>query len=229
MQVSTESFYTGIQPSLNTCWEEVLFFGEEMKFSQGQCLELNSTSYFYYIKEGSLSFILSMENGKKRIINPIQKSGTLINVAHSLASQLTNFIEKGCYFYCITDIILYRFDRSLLFDNNFICRYPHLIANLMASLGVKILAHHTHLSYSGTGTAKQQLCRFFYYISKANNEATELNPNISQTELASILGINRATLVRILQELKQYNIIIEFNKNRLVIGNLNQLAAIALN
>lgn len=99
VQVSIDAFYTGIHPDLNICWEEVLFLGEKMEFPQKRYLKLNTTSCFYYIKDGSLSFILSMENGQKRIINPLLKSGTLINVAHSLASQLTDFIEKDCYFY----------------------------------------------------------------------------------------------------------------------------------
>ena len=229
MFVSSDAFYTGIQPALNSCWEEILCLADKLDYPQGHHLVLNNTSYFYYIKSGSLSLIQSMENGKNRIISPIQEPGTLINIAHSLAKQITDFIEKGCYFYCITDVTLYRFDGSLLYNPDFICKHTHLISNLMASLGVKLLAHHTLLTCFGTGTAKQQICRFFYNISESFNGATELNPNISQTDLANLLGINRATLVRILQELKNNNIIIEFTKSRLVIGDKKKLSDIASN
>ena len=154
----------------------------------------------------------------------MEEAGTLLNVTHALARQMTDFIEKGCHFHCITDVTLRRFDGSLLHDEGFIRSYPHLIA----SLGVKILAHHTILAHFGTGGALAQLCRFCFNLSDANGGAEEFAPGISQTQLARLLGMDRATLVRLLQKLRRIGVILELNRDRLVIGDMKKLRQLAV-
>lgn len=228
--ISAVSFYTAMLPPLNQCWEEVLHLAEKLQYPRGHQLTLNTMreNYFYFLEKGRISLVHDTENGKTRTISTLEETGTLLNVTHALARQMTDFIEKGCHFHCITDVILYRFDGDLLHDADFIRHYPHLVANLMASLGVKILAHHTILSHFGTGNALAQICRFCLNLSDAFGGVSELTPRISQTALANLLGLNRATLVRLLQELRQRGIILEFNRERLRIGDMDALRRLAL-
>ena len=45
---------------------------------------------------------------------------------------------------------------------------------------------HNSLSYANAGDALTKICRFCLNMSQANDGATELVPNISQTELANL-------------------------------------------
>ena len=65
-------------------------------------------------------------------------------------------------------------------------------------------------------------------MSQANDGATELVPNISQTELANLFGMHRGTLLRSIQELKQRGVIGELTKERLSIENLEELRRLAM-
>lgn len=229
-RISAISFHTAVLPPLNLCWKEVLDLADKLEFSQGTQLTLNTEreNFFYFLEQGRLSLVHDTENGKTRPISTMEEAGTLLNVTHALARQMTDFIEKGCHFHCITDVTLRRFDGSLLHDEGFIRAYPHLIANLMASLGVKILAHHTILAHFGTGGALAQLCRFCFNLSDANGGAEEFAPGISQTQLARLLGMDRATLVRLLQKLRRIGVILELNRDRLVIGDMKKLRQLAV-
>ena len=225
-KISAISFHTAALPPLNQCWKEVLDLADKLEFSQGTQLTLNTEreNFFYFLEHGRLSLVHDTENGKTRTISTMEEAGTLLNVTHALARQMTDFIEKGCHFHCITDVTLRRFDGSLLHDEGFIRAYPHLIA----SLGVKILAHHTILAHFGTGGALAQLCRFCFNLSDANGGAEEFAPGISQTQLARLLGMDRATLVRLLQKLRRIGVILELNRDRLVIGDMKKLRQLAV-
>lgn len=229
-RISAISFHTAVLPPLNLCWKEVLDLADKLEFSQGTQLTLNTEreNFFYFLEQGRLSLVHDTENGKTRPISTMEEAGTLLNVTHALARQMTDFIEKGCHFHCITDVTLRRFNGSLLQDEVFIRTYPHLIANLMASPGVKILAHHTILAHFGTGGALAQLCRFCFNLSDANGGAEEFAPGISQTQLARLLGMDRATLVRLLQKLRRIGVILELNRDRLVIGDMKKLRQLAV-
>ena len=229
-RISAISFHTAVLPPLNLCWKEVLDLADKLEFSQGTQLTLNTEreNFFYFLEHGRLSLVHDTENGKTRPISTMEEAGTLLNVTHALARQMTDFIEKGCHFHCITDVTLRRFNGSLLQDEGFIRTYPHLIVNLMASLGVKILAHHTILAHFGTGGALAQLCRFCFNLSDANGGAEEFAPGISQTQLARLLGMDRATLVRLLQKLRRIGVILELNRDRLVIGDMKKLRQLAV-
>ena len=229
-KISATSFHTAALPPLNQCWKEVLDLADKLEFPQGSQLTLNTEreNFFYFLEHGRLSLVHDTENGKTRTISTMEEAGTLLNVTHALARQMTDFIEKGCHFHCLTDVTLRRFNGSLLHDEGFIRAYPHLIANLMASLGVKILAHHTILSHFGTGGVLAQLCRFCLNLSDANGGAEEFAPGISQTQLARLLGMDRATLVRLLQKLRRLGVILELNRDRLVIGDMKKLRQLAM-
>ena len=229
-RISAISFHTAVLPPLNLCWKEVLDLADKLEFSQGTQLTLNTEreNFFYFLEQGRLSLVHDTENGKTRPISTMEEAGTLLNVTHALARQMTDFIEKGCHFHCITDVTLRRFNGSLLQDEGFIRTYPHLIVNLMASLGVKILAHHTILAHFGTGGALAQLCRFCFNLSDANDGAAKIAPGISQTQLARLLGMDRATLVRLLQKLRRIGVILELNRDRLVIGDMKKLRQLAV-
>lgn len=228
--ISSLSFYTATLPPLNKEWEEVFQFTTELEYPQGTQLTLNTEreNFFYFLEKGRISLVHDTENGRTRTISTMEEAGTLINVTHALARQMTDFIEKGCHFHCITDVTLRRFDGKLLHDVEFIRAYPHLVANLMASLGVKILAHHTILSHFGTGGALTRICRFCLNLSDANGGAEEFAPQISQTQLARLLGMDRATLVRLLQKLRRLGVILELNHDRLVIGDMKKLRQLAM-
>ena len=216
-------------PGLNKIWEKVLSLAQKQEHGKGRYLILNTvpTGTFFYLEKGRLTILHGAVNGKVQHMLYMEP-GSLINVADALGRQSTNFRDPGCQFYCLTDVTLWSFPGFLLTDEAFISRNPELIANLLTSLGVKLLAMHNSLSYANAGDALTKICRFCLNMSQANDGATELVPNISQTELANLFGMHRGTLLRSIQELKQRGVIGELTKERLSIENLEELRRLAM-
>lgn len=227
--VSAASIHTSLLPGLNRCWEEVLHLAARQEHPRGRYLVLNTlpVGSFYYLQKGRLNILHGAVNGKVRNMLYMEP-GSLINVADSLGRQNTDFRDAGCQFYCLTDVVLWRFEGGLLRDEHFIREHPRLIANLMTSLGLKLLVMHNTLSNLGTGGALAKICRFCLNLSEADGGAAVVSPHLSQTELANMLGMHRATLLRSIQELKQRGILEELTRDRLVIGDRDQLRRLAM-
>ena len=222
--VPTASIHTSTLPAMDQSWEEVLHLAVREEHSRGSYLILNSLpeGNFYYLEKGRLNILHGAVNGKVRNMLSMEP-GSLINVADSLGRQNTDFRDGGCQFHCFTDVVLWRFAGGLLRDETFIREHPRLIADLMASLGVKLLVMHNALSNVSTGGALAKLCRFCLNLSEADGGATVVCPHISQTELANMLGMHRATLLRSIQELRQRGVLRELTRDRLEIGDMEQL------
>ena len=227
--VPASAIHTSTLPGLNKIWEKVLSLAQKQEHGKGRYLTPNivPTGTFFYLEKGRLTILHGAVNGKVQHMLYMEP-GSLINVADALGRQSTNFRDPGCQFYCLTDVTLWSFPGFLLTDEAFISRNPELIANLLTSLGVKLLAMHNSLSYANAGDALTKICRFCLNMSQANDGATELVPNISQTELANLFGMHRGTLLRSIQELKQRGVIGELTKERLSIENLEELRRLAM-
>ena len=226
--VPASSIHTSTLPAMNECWQEALHLAQREAHARGSYLVLNTLpeGCFYYLEKGRLTILHGAADGSVQNMLYMEP-GSLINVADALGRQVTDFRDAGCQFYCFTDVVLWRFEGALLQDEEFGRTPPHLVVNLMTSLGVTLLAMHSSLSYSNTD-ALTKICRFCLNMSQASGGATELVPHISQSELANLFGMHRATLLRSIQELKQRGVISELTRECLRIENMEELRRLAM-
>lgn len=226
--VPAASIHIAAMPDMNKVWSEALEFATLSRYPQGHYLVLNNkpSMDFCYLSKGRISILHGASNGRFQTMMYLE-SGNLFNVGDVLGRQLTDFIDPGCQFYCLEKVEVWHFPGELLTDEAFIIRYPHLIANLMASMGVKLLLMHNTLANAGTGGTMAKVCRFAFNLSRANNNALEINPRISQKELANLFGVHRTTLARVLLQLKEMGVIRQLTAKRLSIGNLDLLQRLA--
>jgi len=227
--VPESAVLTATLPDVNGIWSQLLHLASRQEHPRGSYLYLyNDPEHsFYYLEKGRVTILHGAANG--RIQNMLYMlPGTLINVAHALGSSLTAFLDSGCQFYCLTEVILWKFPGTLLHDRSFISTHPEHIENLMSSIGLKLLLMHNTLSNAGTGNALTRLCRFCLNMSQANDDAKELIPHLSQAELANLLGIHRVSLLRAIQKLKHDGVLQELTKDRLSISDLEKLRELSM-
>lgn len=227
--VPESAILTATLPDINGMWAQTLFLAARQEHSKGTYLYLydDPQHSFYYLEQGRITILHGAANGRTQNMLYVQP-GTLINVAHALGSALTSFLDSGCQFYCLADVTLWKFPGSLLHDREFIRTHPELIDNLMTSMGLKLLLMHNTLSNSGTGSALTKICRFCLNMAQAHGDALELVPNISQSELANLLGIHRISLLRAIQKLKAEGVLTELTKDSLIISDLEKLRELSM-
>lgn len=227
--VPESAILTATIPGINQMWAQLLFLAARQEHARGTYLYLydDPEHSFYFLEKGRVTILHGATNGQVQNMLYMQP-GTLLNVAHALGSAMTRFLDSGCQFFCLTDVVLWKFPGSLLHDQDFIRSHPAFIENLMSSIGLKLLLMHNTLSNSGTGNTLSKLCRFCLNMSQASVNARELSPGISQTELANLLGVHRISLLRVIQKLKRDGVLQELTRDRLVIKDLEKLRSLAM-
>ena len=227
MKIPAVAIHTATLPGINEDWGKLRQFSKPKKLPRGFYFNpYEGEPSFFYIEKGTLLILHVAENGLTR--NMIyMKHGSLVNIAHALGREITSFIDVGCRFYCLSDVILWVFPARLLKDKDFINEHTDLIINLMNALGVRLLLMHNMLSFSGTGSALVKVARFCWNISEAHNNALNMELNLPLSELANLLGIHRVSLFRAVRKLKEEDALLELTYKNLRIANLEKLKKFA--
>lgn len=207
----------------NSPWKEALHLATRHAYPKGHLLLLDDGAIhdFYYMEHGRLRITYASKGGQERAMLEIRR-GTIFNEA----SALVGYDNPDTQYLCLADTVLWRFNGGLLTNPDFVREHPHLIINLMRSLGGKTLTMHEQLSYTGTSRALVQLCRYLLRAVE-NHGGPSFRPDLTQQELADVLGIHRATLVRCVRALRERGILGMFTRRRLDIVNLNALKVLA--
>lgn len=207
-------------PNLNRIWESVLSLARETRYPKGHHLVMDDGERqdFFYLGEGRLAMLHCTPNGRARDMLHLE-AGNLFNIASVLGNTLVPYRNPGTQYDCLEPARIWRFPGALLGDEAFIRAHPPLIVNLMASLGVRVFTLHETVSGVGTCGSLARLCGFILALSAANGNALSFRPGLSQAQLAPLLGIHRVTLARTLARLRATGAVLEFTRERAVIGN----------
>lgn len=214
--------------ALSEQWDNVVHLGKGKHLVKNSILNYDK-SEFYYVQKGVLQLVYTSKDGKERVL--LQYANKCIfAVAAVFESEEFVFLEKSdtvsWFFRCTTDVDLIVFPSSLLVKKSFISTYPELIVNVMYTMSTV-----THLAFMLlTSMQMQNVCgkvaKFILSLEKSQHE-DELQPNVSQTELATILGVHRGSVARALTELRNKRAIGSFTKKKVVILNSKLLRKIA--
>ena len=191
---------------LNTPWAQVLHLASRRVFPKRHTIDVSNTEspYFYYILSGTVRLAYVGANGEERTIL-YAGAGTLMNVPTIIAGDIKNTVVT-----CTERVEAAIFDAGLLTDRAFAAAHPDLLLNLIHSLCT--MGH---------------VCRVFQEMSQKYGGRPRFSPDMTQQELAALLGIHRTTLTRILCRLKALNIIEKYTKNDLHILDMEALDRLA--
>lgn len=217
-----ETLHAPLLSAVNKPWAAMI--PEGRKFSaRGQSLfePAGDRLDFYYLARGFILVMHADMEGNERAIFRLGP-GNLFNESPALAG----FDAPDSPFFCQTDCTIYGFSHSLLHDADFVAAHPGLIINLMSGLGVKLLILHTSLSNFVGVSAVARVSRFLCGLIRRRHSLA-FDPGMTQEDLAVLLGMHRATLVRALRELRQQGALLRFTKRRVEIGDAELLKRLA--
>ena len=206
---------------LNKPWEDVLRYAVRSVYPKDAVIPHQKTRGMYYLSRGSVGIFYTSSCGRERLTLCIEP-GCLFNEARTLAG----YNPEG-RFVCTSESEIWRFPENLLEDAAIIREHPVQIANLLRSMGIKMLIHYTFLADMGTGRHEIHLCRFILRLARKNNSQSAFPCHMTQQEVADLLGIHRATLARALQRLKQHGVISSFTARKVQISDWNLLLSLA--
>ncbi len=192
-------------------------------FPKRHTIDVSNTEspYFYYILSGTVRLAYVGANGEERTIL-YAGAGTLMNVPTIIAGDIKNTVVT-----CTERVEAAIFDAGLLTDRAFAAARPDLLLNLIHSLCIHLVIHSQHLGDASLVGTMGHVCRVFQEMSQKYGGRPRFSPDMTQQELAALLGIHRTTLTRILCRLKALNIIEKYTKNDLHILDMEALDRLA--
>lgn len=195
---------------LNAPWREILHLGERKILPKHHELGTPEDETFFFLNKGSLHLSCISEDGQERVVM-IMEEGVIFG-------EITFMHKSRVHFHSLrtlTECEVFIFPNTLLDDTAFCREYPHLILNLVKSLGVKGGAFFSQIYDSNLLDTRGQICRMLTHIWREQGEKTTVNPDLSQVEMATILGIHRSSVCRVIRELRDEGVIGRFSKTRL--------------
>lgn len=203
---------------LNGPWREVIHCGKRMILPKNSIIRIAEEAMFYFLNDGRIRLTGLSETGRERVVL-MMESGVIFGEVPILHKSFDHFHS----FQTLTKCDLIAFPKSLLEDVDFCREYPHLILNLLKSIGIKAGAFFGQLYDSHLLDSRGMICRMLAQIWREQGRAGIITPNLSQTEMANILGIHRSSVCRVLKQLREEKIIGRFTRSCLEVYNSDAL------
>lgn len=205
---------------LNRCWEQLLHFARRHVYAKHAIIPHQQGNSFYYLSDGLVGIFYTASCGRERLTLRV-KPGCIFNEAR----PLSGLAPEG-HFVCMQPSVVWHFPEHLLGDPDFISGHAEQISNLLRSMGTKILTHYIFLAEMGTGSHETHLCRFIQAFMRGSRQRN-IPCNMTQEEVASLLGIHRTTLARLVRRLKKRGVISSFTARNITIEDPEELDMIA--
>ncbi len=215
----TAPFSPVILTELNLPWEQASHLGVPVSFAAKQIITVGGATApdgFYYIRKGRVRLSYIVPNGQEKVLFYLGR-GTLFAEIPVMVSS------ADCIFTCMEATSAVFFKKSLVTLPKFAAEHPELMLNWVESTGIKSANLFNQLCNAGLFDSFGNVCRLLYSMAIYSRDPQMVVPQLSQQELASMLGIHRGSLHKALTRLKKENIIGDYNKKELRIFNLAQL------
>ena len=205
-----------------TPWQQVLAFGRRMELSKNQTLfgEGTPVKGLYFNQKGVLRLISIDQDGREAILFYVTENNLLGEAA------LFNGMPVYAFFKAVEDCTLYFFDEDIV-RSQILPQYPHLTQNLLEYLAFKVgvlLHHHCEII---NPDVRGKVCRLLYDMCRYSGLQHRFAPKITLQEMATALGLHRATFSKVITDLKKESIIARATKKEIVVLDLNGLARYA--
>ena len=208
-------------PFDNAIWQSIAHLGQKFFFPAGTIIRHNQYRGIFYIQKGRVC--LSYFSGKGKEVKALYyNQNAIFNEARTFS-----VLNPDCTFVCVEDCELCFFSREIFKGTDFIRSYPHIIQNLLSTMGEKMLLHYYALTSLRADTDIVNVSRFILQLYREHGKKLTFNIAYSQQDIADILGVHRTTVARAIRKLKEDDILVRMSRYEIVISDLDGLKKVA--
>lgn len=205
-----------------TPWLDVLDLGQRLELPRNQTLfgRGEIVDGLYLNQKGILRLNSVDEDGREAILLYVTENNILGD------SAMFNGMPVYALFTAVEDCTLYFFKKEIVLKQ-IIPYHPVLTQNLFEYMAFKVgvLLHH-HCEIVNTDV-RGKVCRLLYDICRYSGLKQRFDPKISLQEMATALGLHRATFSKVINDLKKESIIATATKKEIEILDIDSLARYA--
>lgn len=208
----------------STAWSKVLHRGTRREFKKGEQIvsagEL--VTQLRYLESGSVCMKRTTLDGNEKILMHIERSSLFCEVPFFTGDEIHSS------FNCHRDAVVYCFSKEVVDD--ILEMYPCIAKDIIRTLSMKVIVLSNQIASLGLDTLEQRIAKFillrYNLMNLADADLMTLG-TLRMKDVASILGVHRATLYRALKTMEKMRLIKLLNENRLQVLNIEALAALA--
>jgi CRP-like cAMP-binding protein len=206
----------------NLCpsWEQVTRLGICRTFAKGsQVFDIaNPINGIYFVKKGLIEVILHTLHGPEKVLYYVGPGCIFGEVScfvpgDSGEALVRTRSECECYF----------FSREAI-EGVIASQYPHLLIELIRAEAYKIRMYGVLLQDSLNNDNFVRVCKMLVYLARykevqlaEGQKQVCLKPDMTQSDMARLMGLHRVTVTKALSRLKSLGIIQRFSKRSLEI------------
>lgn len=220
-------YVPGFIENTSLVWERILWMGKKYDFNKGEYVSTrNEKNSIWYIKEGLITFIPEiMTSENEEILYLLSKGCLARDGINSTTYNLTHLIRCKA----LSDVSIYEFEKSILYNKEFVLYYPDLIKNYAETLSLKFISHIILFSIRKLRSTNQKVAYFIYGFYLLRGKKSSFIPPLSQSLLGKLLGLSTYTINRAVKELKRRNLLTIYTKTKIDICNVPGLKELAYN
>jgi CRP-like cAMP-binding protein len=205
-------------------WNKVLGLGVRQEFKQGEHIVFAGelVTELRYLQSGTVSMKRTSSGGNEKIIMHVEENSLFCEVPFFTKEPIDSS------FVCHKEAVVYSFCKETV--DIMLETHPYIAKDIIHTLSQKVNVLSNQLASLGLDTLMQRIVKFvllrYNAMELPSNDIVSLG-SLRMKDIASILGVHRATLYKSLKSLERVGIIKILRDNKLQILNMEALAAIA--
>lgn len=211
----------------NLCpsWDQVIHLATRQVHPKGSLiLDMEAPAEgIYFVKEGQVDTCLYTLHGPEKVLYGVGQ-GCVFGEASCFSTGTTG--EASVW--ARTPCVLYYFRKETV-EGPIAREHPHLLIELAGMLGHIVRMYGIWLQDSLSQDYFVRVCRILVYFvrwkkgSQIQDSQVLIQSDVTQNDIAKLLGIHRVTVTKAVKRLKELGIIRRFTKNELDIADFQGL------
>lgn len=212
----------------NLCpsWEKVLHLGVREIFPKGSRIFFTEDLIdgLYYIVEGSIEINLHTVHGPEKVLFIVGKGCIFGEVSCFIGGDAEEASARTR-----SDSMLYYFKKETI-EQVIARQYPELMIELVQTVSYKARMFTELLTDELISNEFTRVCKMLVYLVRfreiqieSGQKRVVFNPDMSQLDIARLLGVHRVTVTKAIGQLKSRGIIRQFSKKCLDISDFPEL------
>jgi CRP-like cAMP-binding protein len=232
--VHNQSMFYQLPIFENLCpsWEKVLHLGVRETFPKGGRIFFSEDIIdgLYYIVEGSIEINLHTIHGPEKVLFIVGKGCIFGEVSCFIGGDAEEASAKTR-----SDSVLYYFKKETI-EQVIAPQYPELMIELVQTVAYKARMFTELLTDELISNQFTRVCKMIVYLVRFREIRVEpgqrlvvFEPDMTQNDIARLMGVHRVTVTKAIGQLKQMGIIRQFSKKCLEITNFPELLRLVEN
>jgi CRP-like cAMP-binding protein len=232
MHNQTMFYQLPIFENLCPSWEKVLHLGVRDVFQKGSRIFFTEDTIdgMYYIVEGSIEINLHTVHGPEKVLFIVGKGCIFGEVSCFIGGDAEEASAKTR-----SDSVLYYFKKETI-EQVIAPHYPELMLELVQTVAYKARMFTELLTDELISNQFTRVCKMIVYLVRfreihieSGQKHLAFEPDMTQLDIARLMGVHRVTVTKAISQLKQMGIIKQFSKKCLDITDFPALLRLVEN